>query len=218
MSPIEIEIQRHTASVKSCMIDPPKGCCPRCSEQPTTFKRHDCRVRFFRFIVESFVHVVESLLIRWKCGICGRTFTDYPSFAFPHKRYVLMDIERFSRDYVEHEQQTYRQTASHNDMPIGYEERDGIIDECWFSHTTPWRWIGRLGAMKNTAAEARHLIRQKDSNSSIFREVFPVSPRKYQSLERKLLLQGARALLRAQEEFCRLFGHKIFPYFATICS
>ena len=218
MSPIEMEIQQHTASVKSCMIDPPQGRCPKCSEKPATFKRHDCRVRFFRFIVECFVHVIKSLLVRWRCPICGRTFTDYPSFALPHKRYVLMDIERLSRDYVEDEQQTYRKVVSDQDMPIGYQGCDNEIDERFLVPSTPWRWISSLGSIKKTLNQALHLIRQKDPKNSIFRDIFLVAPRKYRSSQRKTILENTWRLLRAGMEFHRLFGHKIFPHLATVCA
>jgi len=218
MSPSEKIIEEHTASVQSCTIAPAEGCCPRCSEEGATFKRHDSRQRFFRFIVGYDVHIIKSLLVRWKCPVCGKTFTDYPSFALPHKRFVVMDTERFSREYLEHERQTYRKAVCPQSIPIGYQEPDGRPVEHFLAHSTLWRWISSLGSMKNTLSEALHLIRQKDSTSTIFREVFPVAPRKYQSSQRKSILETARRLLRAGLEFHRLFGHKIFPHLETVCS
>jgi len=218
ISPIEKIIEEHTASVRACMNAPAERCCPRCSEEVVTFNRHDSRTRSFRFIVEYDVHIIKSLLVRWKCPLCGKTFTDYPFFAVPHKRYVLMDIERFSGDYLEDEQQTYRKAVCPQGIPIGYQEPDGRPVERFLAHSTSWRWIRALGSMKGTLSEALHLIRQKDSTSTIFREVFPVAPRKYQSSQRKLILENARRLLRAGLEFHRLFGHKIFPHLGTVCS
>jgi len=218
ISRIEKIIEEHTASVRACMIVPPEGCCPRCSEEGAAFKRHDSRKRSFRFIVGYDVHVNKSLLVRWKCPICGDTFTDYPSFAMPHKRYVLTDMERLSAEYVEDERQTYRKAVCPQGIPIGYQEPDGRPVERFLAHSTPWRWISSLGSMKDTLSEALHLIRQKDSTSTIFREVFPVAPHKYQSSQRKLILENARRLLRASLEFYRLFGHKIFPHLETVCS
>jgi hypothetical protein len=211
-------IQQHTDSVISGKIATPQGPCPRCSEQTQTFIRHDRRVRFFRFIVGNFVRVIKSLLVRWRCPICGKTFTDYPAFALPHKRYVLMDMERLSKDYVEDEQRTYRKTVCHQKMRIGYQGSDDDIDERFLEHSTPWRWISSLGSMKTTLNQVLHLISQKDPQSSIFREVFPVYPCKYRSLQRKNMLQNTRRLLRACQEFQRLFGHKIFPHLATAGS
>lgn len=218
ISPMEKMIEEHTASVRACIIAPPQGCCPRCSEQVATFKRHDSRERFFRFIVEYYVHIIKSLLVRWKCPICGKTFTDYPSFALPHKRYILMDTERFSGDYVEDEEQTYRKVVYPQDTEISYKEPDdkGVVRS--LVPSTLWRWISSLGSMKETLGQALHLIRQKDPTSSIFREIFPVSPHKYQSSQRKMILENARRLLRTGLEFHRLFGHKIFPHLGTVCS
>ncbi len=218
VSEIEKIIRQHTDSVISGKIAIPQAPCPRCSEQPGTFIRHERRVRFFRFIVGSFVHVIKSLLVRWRCPICGKTFTDYPAFALPHKRYVLMDMERLCKEYVEDEQRTYRKTVWHQNMRIGYQGSDDDIDERFLEHSTPWRWISSLGSMKKTLNQALHLISQKDPQSSMFREVFPVYPCKYRSLQRKNILQNTRCLLRAGEKFQRLFGQKIFPHLATACG
>jgi hypothetical protein len=100
----------------------------------------------------------------------------------PHKRYVLPDMERFSGEYVEDERQTYRKAVCPQDIPIGYLEPDGRPAERFLAHSTPWRWISFLGSIKDTLRQALHLIRQKDSTSAIFREVFPVAPHKSMSL------------------------------------
>lgn len=208
-------IQQHTDSVISGKIVTPQGPCPRCCEQTQIFIRHERRVRFFRYIVGNFVRVIKSLLVRWRCPICGKTFTDYPPFALPHKRYVLMDVERLSREYVEGEQQTYCKVVSHDDASIGYWQGDGKPVHHFLERSTPWRWISFLGSMIKTLNQALHLISQKDPQSPIFREVFPVYPCKHRSLQRKNILHNTRRLLRACQEFQRLFGHKIFPHLAT---
>ena len=210
-------IQQHTDSVISGKIATPQGPCPRCFEHTETFSRHERRVRSFRFIVGSFIHVIKSLLVRWKCPICGKTFTDYPAFALPHKRYVLMDIERLSSSYVENEHQSYRETVCDQQMQMGYQGTDSEIDERLLEPSTPWRWISSLGSMNKTLNQAIHLISQKDPKSRIFREVTPPYPCKYRSLHRKSLLQNTRRLLRACQEFQRFFDHQIFPHLATAC-
>lgn len=207
---IEEIIGKHTASILSASIQSPQRSCPHCFETPGIFKLHESRKRGFRFIVGRFVRIVISLLIRWKCPICGRTFTEYPGFALPYKRYVLMDIEGLSEDYLENEK-TCQQTVSCEGEAIGYEERDGKIDERQLSASTPWRWLGFLGSMKKTLTETLNLIEQKAAQSSIFRQLFPLWPGKYRSDQRKVLLQSAWKLLQANRLFKNLFGYQIFP-------
>lgn len=138
VSLIEELIGKHTDSILSASIQSPQRSCPHCFEISDTFKLHESRKRGFRFIVGGFVRIIISLLVRWKCPICGRTFTAYPDFALPYKRYVLMDIEGLSEDYLENEK-TYQQTVSCEGEAIGYEERDGKIDERQLSASTPFK-------------------------------------------------------------------------------
>lgn len=217
LTPVEEIIQRHTDSITSGNIKPPQGSCPKCFETPNTYKLHESRKRNFRFIVGCFIRNVISLLVRWKCPICGRTFTEYPAFVLPYKRYVLMDIERLGEDYLENKK-SYQQTVSCEDGVIGYEERDGKIDERQLSPSTPWRWFNFLGSMENTLTEALNLIRQKAPDGYIFRELFPIFPGKYRTQKRKLLLQNAWKLLEANQIFQHLFGEKIFPRYEIACT
>ena len=99
-SKIEETIKNHTDSILSGIFSQPEGPCPKCLEKPNFFKLHECKKRNFRYICDSFIYTVLSLLTRWKCPICKRTFTDYPSFALPFKRYVMIDIERLTNDYI----------------------------------------------------------------------------------------------------------------------
>jgi hypothetical protein len=83
--PVEISIQQHLDDIISGKIPEPKECCPRCFSNPGTFKLHECRKRAFRYIAGNFVKVLITLLARWKCLECGKTFTIYPPFAAPYK-------------------------------------------------------------------------------------------------------------------------------------
>jgi hypothetical protein len=218
VSPIEKIIRKHTNAVISGKTITPQGPCPRCFEKPETFKEHDCRDRSFRFIVGNFVQVIFSLLLRWKCPICDKTFTDYPFFALPHKRYTLMDIERLCKDYIENEKQTYLKAASHDGMRIGYQGSDSKDEDRLLEPSTLWRWIGYLGAMKKTINQALHLLTQKASSSSILPQKPPIPQGKYRSAHRKSILQNARTLLRACQEFhCPItrFDFACFPHLAT---
>lgn len=217
VSPVEEIIRKHTNSIISGNIRPPQGSCPRCFELPDTYKLHECRKRSFRFTIGCFVRIVLSLLIRWKCPICGHTFTEYPAFALPYKRYVLMDIERLSADYLENEK-SYQQTVSYEDGAIGYEQKDGNIDGRQLSPSTLWRWLGFLGSMNNTLTGALNLIRQKSPDSSIFRQLLPLSRGKYRTQNRKIILQNAWKLLQANQIFQHLFADKIFPRYEIGCA
>ncbi|KPA19335.1 hypothetical protein MHK_000454 [Candidatus Magnetomorum sp. HK-1] len=218
-SKIEKIIQNHTDSIVSGNFSPPEGPCPKCLEKPKNFKLHECKKRNFRYICESLVYMMLSLLARWKCPICKCTFTDYPFFALPYKRYVMIDIERLTNDYIDNNQ-SYEQTVSHDDLPIGFKEQEGFIDERKLSKTTLWRWISFFGNLKNTINGALNLIRQKDSNCRMFRKIYPVSPNKYQSLERKLIIQNTMKLFHINEFFQlkHYFGNSIFPRFASSCG
>ena len=97
---VETAIQEHTREIISGKIQKPKGCCPRCLLQPINFTLHECRKRTFRYIDGNFVKVLLTLLPRWKCSSCRKTFTVYPSFALPHKRYAQEDIVKISKNYI----------------------------------------------------------------------------------------------------------------------
>ena len=63
--------------------------CRHCNTSSKDFKRHEARQRQFYVISENIVNVILGLLIRWKCSGCDITFTDYPEFAVPYKRYTV---------------------------------------------------------------------------------------------------------------------------------
>jgi len=216
---IEEIIKKHTDSILSGQFSPPEGPCIKCLENPDTYKLHECKKRNFRFICDSFVQTALSLLTRWKCPICKCTFTVYPSFALPYKRYVMIDIERLTNDYIKNNQ-SYKQTVSNDNEPIGYKDHEGIIDERNLSKTTLWRWIGFFGNLEKTINGAFNLVRQKDSNCQIFRKAYPVSALKYQTSERKRIIQNTMKLFHINEFFQskKFFGNSIFSSFAASCG
>ena len=144
---IQDTIRQYTDTIISGKIPAPTGCCPRCFQQPKTFKLHECRKRSFRYIIGNYVKVLMTLLPRWRCSSCGKTFTVYPPFASPHKRYILDDIKRLSKKYIKDEKQTYSAAVTHDNAPIGYEENDKYVDH-FLSSSTLWRWIHWLGTIK----------------------------------------------------------------------
>ncbi|MCP4395355.1 MAG: hypothetical protein GY804_13975 [Alphaproteobacteria bacterium] len=93
---IQEMILSHTNSIVKGHFCSPDVACHCCHHKPEVFKLHESRKRQFRLIVEDIVKVTVSFLLRWKCIDCGTTFTEYPSFALPHKRFVLTDIVDYS--------------------------------------------------------------------------------------------------------------------------
>jgi len=215
--PIKLIIEAHTASVLSGNIPFPEGPCPKCHKTHGFFKIHEYRKRSFRYIVSSFVHKCISFLVRFKCSICNSTFTDYPSFAIPHKHYVIDDIERLSQIYTQKQSATYRNTVNHENMPIGYHSEDNTIDERQLSHSSLWRWISFFGKMNQHLSNTLDLIRQKAPETHIFREnmLYPLPTHKYRSQHRKIILQTAQLLILTRESFESFFGKSSFPRFAT---
>ena len=148
--PVERSIQQHTDEIISGQIPKPKECCPRCFSKPETFKLHECRKRAFRCIAGNFVKVLITLLARWKCTECGKTFTFYPPFAAPHKRYTMNDIRNLSSKYMGDEQQTCYTAVTHEGSPIGYQEENEKNVDHFLAPSTLWRWIHWSGDTKRS--------------------------------------------------------------------
>lgn len=217
-------VKEYTGLVLSGRIQCPFETCPKCTLQPTQFKQHDTRYRYFFVIEGAVVKRMTSMITRWKCPLCAQTFTLYPDFALPYKRYLLLDIIRLATRYLVEDRLAYRRVVLWNNIQIIHEiPRDGEVPG--LAHTTLYRWITGLGKMYRTTAKALDCIKQKMPESNIFREVgaLSVHPKKYRSQQRRELLVRCRTLLRVQDEFVRVFSSalrkiSIFPKLATSCA
>jgi len=217
ISKIEEKIKKHTEKIKAKQYDMPLGLCPKCSKKPECFKLHESKPRKFRFILADIVKQIESLLLRWKCILCKATFTEYPDFALPYKRYVSDDILRLSGQYLEQHRETYRrlvsdQTDRNRTQVTAYEKKPRSS----LAYSTPWNWMKLLGGLPVVYQAGLELIRNFEPGTELFRRFAPVAPRKYRSQARKRLLQRAKnlLLLNAQQE--DLFSHRIFPRYKTL--
>jgi len=215
VSKTEEKIKKHTEKIKAKQYDEPRGLCPKCSEKPECFKLHESRPRKFLFIVADIVKQVESLLLRWKCILCKATFTEYPDFALPYKRYVTDDILRLSGRYLEQYLETYRrlvtdQTDPNRTLPTAYKQ-GGCL-----AHSTPWNWMKLLGGLPVMYQAGLELIGRFEPGTDLFRRFTPVAPRKYRSPARKKLLQKVKNLLLLNARQEDLFSHRIFPRFKTL--
>jgi hypothetical protein len=165
--------------------------------------------------VGAVVHLVPGCVPRFKCPACGRTFTEYPPFALPHKRYTTASVLDRARRFFRGCGVAYRKATWVDRQRIVYAPRNGREDLRQLSHVTLWRWLGWLGEMTGLLASVSKLIRDKDPAADLFRRLYPVDPRRYRSEQRRQTLHNAARLLEAAEGFERLFGVRVFPDFAT---
>lgn len=212
---IQEEIKAHTQAVLNGEVRRDQRICPKCGKFHGSFRPHERKRRSFLIVVDRLVCKVATFLMRWKCLRCNQTFTEYPPFALPYKRYVKGAVLKSSQRYVEEDQATYQSVIRVNGMPVCYEGQGEEIDDRRLAPSTLRRWVGFLGGMKKTLQEALGLIRQKAPSSGIFREVYPIAPSKYRSDERRIVLQRCLRLFRAEGEYLPLFGTSIFLQLAT---
>lgn len=195
--------------------------CPKCSEKVENFKRHDSKKRIFFVIEDELVKKIETLLLRWKCPLCKKTFMDYPSFALPYKNYIKQDVLRLAERYITRPETSYESCASHeNGIILHKEKRDNKLDKnkplhATFEKSTIHRWISSLAQLKNALQAILQLIREKSPTSQIFREFEPIFRKKYRSEKRRIVLETVQKILRTNFEFEKIFAISIFPQFAT---
>ena len=189
------------------------------------FKRHDVRQRRFLVIVERLIVEVLSFLVRMKCSRCGKTFTQYPPFALPYKRYVSQEIMERSLCYLQDDTMTYEWAAREQDtrdinerspprqpMPI-CDQDPGKARQ--LAPSTVYRWITTLGNLDKTLQAAISLLLEKGDD--IHRQVVDVAAHKYRSQQRKILLQDCLRLFHADARYQILFERPIFPELAIRC-
>lgn len=175
------------------------------------------RPRIILLVVLSIVERVQTYVTRWECSSCLHTFTLYPDFALPHKRYEASFIFARCTVYVEDKARTYAECVLEGGMPIMYGDADSGM-QLWPS--TVWRWVSTLGGFAETMRCALHLIRQKSPSTGLFRELgmHHIGGHKYRSEVRKYTLNRCLSLLVACRVYARLFGSAVFPELATACG
>lgn len=188
--------------------------CPYCFETSENITLHALKDRYFYIIVKTMVRVIESILGRFKCSSCKRTFTFYPSYAVPYKRYVKIQLLDIAEDYLEEKGKRYQDAVSCDDSPIMYESEDPSSPDKYFEGSTVWRWLSYIASFEQILPQVKDLIRQKSSTSPIFRQVIDIPRKKYRSEKRKKQLLSATMVVLVAREFARYFNLSIFTDFA----
>lgn len=198
---IQEMISNHTNSIVKGYFSSPDVACQRCQQKPEAFKLHESRKRQFRMIVENIVKVTVSFLLRWKCIDCGATFTEYPSFALPYKRFVLTDINRLSHKYLSIDTLSYRGVVKENGVDIAYLDSHDLCKQ-FVSHSSVWRFMTYLADRWQTTIH----------NHILEKTVHAVPPFKYRSKERRTLLYKAFKVIT---NFNIQTNEDFFPNFET---
>ena len=189
--------------------------CPRCNVDSARFTLHAFRERRFLVIIKMIVEAISSTLARFRCVGCGKTFTDYPDFAIPHKHYTRPTIMKFTSNYVESENKTYEKALMAGQHVPGYPEGNRTM-----AASTIHRWVTTLGQMDQTRQKALALLLQKSPVSSICRDLaqLTIPGSKYKSQRRRALLLGCRSLLIIEPLFQSAFKSSIFTKLAIRCA
>ena len=239
---LQEKIKRHNEKISSQNC-PTKKTCLKCAQIPEHFQRHDCRVRLVWIIVEREVLRVEVLLLRFKCRVCSGTFTEYPDFMIPYKRYAASEMVEMGWEFVSQKKLGYREAVSIGGMPVGHESKEleteiegvfvrqesnagrvgqetvGSKEESkgkFLSHSTLWRSLGYWGEKEGYLNRILSLLGQKGVESEFFRKLQrPIPEKKYRSEARKKILETFTKLYLSAKEFAKEFGLKIFPHFET---
>ena len=218
LSPILAKIKEYTESVIANQFSCDLEHCPRCGKEAGAFKRHALRERTFLVVEGEWVCKESSFLTRWKCLLCNDTFTHYPAFAIPHKRYVQASIIAHAHNYLDEDRKTYRQAAQGDGRPIFFKgDSPETIDDRTLAPSTIHRWIVFLAGLGRTLRTALRLIREKSPSADIFRRLFPVGAWKYRSLGRKHELEATLQLIAVKASYQALFGPSTFTELATAC-
>lgn len=205
------KINAHTQNVLSGIILFSRRECPRCGMYCDRFAYYDRYKRVFLVIAGNSTEKVEGFLARCVCPVCAKTFTDYPDFALPFKRYIREQMQDKSKQYLEEDNSSLEEIAGRTVAGRG---SCNTSDEQYLAASTLWRWTDYFGNLTSVLARAGSLIRSKDPSSNIFRVSCSVSTRKYTEPGRGRILRTCLCLLKTESEYLRIFKHSFFPYFA----
>lgn len=185
--------------------------CPICHISSDFFKIHAYRERRFLIIIEMIVEAVFCTLVRFGCPGCGKTFTNYPDFAIPHKHYTVPSIVSFAAAYVQSDEMTYQQAIIVDKEVPGYAKSNAML-----TPSTVHRWVTTLSGFARTCRIALILLVQDNPLSPIHRNLagITVSKRKFRSDRRRSQLVCCTRLLITEIFFTAAFSVSIFTNLA----
>jgi hypothetical protein len=210
------DIKAHQERVEKDKITPDNlPPCSRCRVDSMFFKIHAYRERRFLIIIEMLIKAAFCSLVRFRCPGCGKTFTDYPDFATPHKHYTRQSVVGFSANYLEPDNTTYQKAVMVDSSAPGYPQNDATL-----APSTIHRWITTLGRFAQTCRTALCLLMQENPSSSICRDLarLIIPKRKYKTQHRKKQLVGCRQMAIIDAFFQATFKTSIFTKLAIRCA
>jgi hypothetical protein len=210
------DIKAHQRKVEKDKVTPDNlPPCSRCRVDSSFFKIHAYRERRFLIIIEMLIKAALCTLVRFKCPGCGKTFTDYPDFAIPHKHYTRQSIMGFADSYLGTDDMSYQQAVMVDNSIPGYSQSDSTL-----APSTIHRWITTLSRFTQTCRTALCFLLQENSASSICRDLarLIIPKGKYKTRHRKKHLIGCRHLLIIEAFFQATFKTSIFTKLAIRSS
>ena len=189
--------------------------CPRCHVESTFFKEHAYRSREFLVIGDMFVQAVSSVLLRFKCPECRKTFTYYPDFALPHKRYTRPTVTHFSRCYVENPEARYEDAAVVDaSVPCYPDDQRALVP------STIHRFVTTVSRLITTGQRALDLVLEQDPASTLCQDIAQLSVpgQKYRSNARKRALLQSLKFFKIEDFFHNTFNNSIFTKLAIGCG
>lgn len=171
---------------------------------------HQQKMRWFLVVISCVVYPTHCVVFRWKCSLCGATFTNLPSICVGQKLYLRCEIESRSQSYLETPSMTYRQSVENDGREVAYhkeekdiattrstqEEKEKEIHPV-MAHTTVQRWISSIANVYEDVQPVVAKAVEIDVNGDL--SLILIAPNKYRSDERKRVLQCACFLLRAKK-------------------
>jgi hypothetical protein len=176
-------------------LPPKRKHCPCCFSEQATFKQHDCRTRELRYIASFWVKTFVLTLFRWKCCVCNETFTVYPQFLLPYKRFITPSMLLLCHNYLCQGEASYRDIAHPDKSQYAYQNNHSQE----FSHVTIWNWFKGLFPFTKNIHKVIMLLFRADPNCSIHRELIPINSCKYRSEARKICLEQVEPVLRISQ-------------------
>lgn len=201
--PLPFEAQRLKDRINEDSARRPRRQCRKCDHRH--FHWHEACIRWFLLILGKIVYAIRCVIYRWRCANCGATFRHLPSICVPFKRYLRSEIETRASAYVETDPMSYRKVVTDGgaalvyDAPIADAQSTDAEKEAehvpQMSHSTPHRWISAIAASHERLQPVVKQARETELGGCL--SLIIISPLKYRSEVRKLVLFTCFRLLRA---------------------